>query len=206
MSLELKKEVAYFMRRLYRQKLTTTSGGNISARINQQVFITPSGTDKGRIQSKEIGECNFDAKNFTPELKLSMETPMHLAIYKARPDVEAIVHAHPPYGTAFASSAKTFESNLTSEGRLVLGNIGFAKYALMGTDSLAEMVAKEAQNCNVIFMENHGVIALGKNLLQAFDRLEVLEFTAQMQYITRSLSIDKPLNSEQLDEIDNMSL
>jgi L-fuculose-phosphate aldolase len=206
MSLELKKEIAYFMRRLYRQKLTTTSGGNISARIDENVFITPSGLDKGRIQSTQIGVTNYNAENLTPELKLSMETPMHLAIYKARPDIEAIVHAHPPYGTAFASSAKTFESNLTSEGRLVLGQIGFAKYALMGTDGLAEAVAKEALNSNVILMENHGVIALGKNLLEAFDRLEVLEFTAQMQYITRSLAMDKPLNPNQLNEIDNMSL
>lgn len=206
MTLELKKDIAYFMRRLYRQKLTTTSGGNISARINEEVFITPSGIDKGRIRSNQIGSTNYDAQNLTPNLKLSMETPMHLAIYKARPDIKAIVHAHPPYGTAFASSAKTFESNLTSESRLVLGSIGFAKYALMGTDNLAEVVAKEAEKSHVILMENHGVIALGRNLLEAFDRLEVLEFTAQMQYITRSLSIDKPLDSNQLKEIDNMSL
>lgn len=76
----------------------------------------------------------------------------------------------------------------------------------MGTDNLAEVVAKEAEKSHVILMENHGVIALGRNLLEAFDRLEVLEFTAQMQYITRSLSIDKPLDSNQLKEIDNMSL
>jgi len=201
----MKKEIAYYMRRLYRQKLTTTSGGNISAKQDNMVFITPSGIDKGEMQTEQVGELDLEGNIIASKHKLSTETPMHLAIYKARPDVKAIVHAHPPYGTAYASSNKSLNSNLTSEGRLVLAKIAFAKYALMGTQKLAEVVANEAKDSNIILMENHGVIALGNTLLEAFDRLEVLEFTAKMNFITESLNMRKPLNKEQLIEIDRMN-
>jgi len=201
----MKKEIAYFMRRLYRQKLTTTSGGNISARKAKSVFITPSAIDKGEMLAEQVGELDLNGNIIESKHKLSIETAMHLAIYKARPDVSAIVHAHPPYGTAYASSNKTLNSKLTSEGRLVLGNIAFAKYALMGTQDLADLVANEAKNSNVILMENHGVIALGETLLEAFDKLEVLEFTAKMNFITETLNMRKPLSDKQAKEIDNMN-
>ena len=201
----MKKEIAYFMRRLYRQKLTTTSGGNISVRKDKSVFITPSAIDKGEMLAEQVGELDLEGNIIESKHKLSIETAMHLAIYKARPDVSAIVHAHPPYGTAYASSNKTLNSKLTSEGRLVLGNIAFAKYALMGTQYLADVVAKQAQNSNVILMENHGVIALGETLTEAFDKLEVLEFTAKMNFITETLNMRKPLSDKQAKEIDNMN-
>ncbi len=201
----MKKEIAYFMRRLYRQKLTTTSGGNISVRKDKSVFITPSAIDKGEMLAEQVGELDLEGNIIESKHKLSIETAMHLAIYKARPDVSAIVHAHPPYGTAYASSNKTLNSKLTSEGSLVLGNIAFAKYALMGTQDLADLVANEAKNSNAILMENHGVIALGETLLEAFDKLEVLEFTAKMNFITETLNMRKPLSDKQAKEIDNMN-
>lgn len=201
----MKKEIAYFMRRLYRQKLTTTSGGNISARDGKFVFITPSAIDKGEMQTKQVGKVDLEGNVIDSIHKLSIETSMHLEVYKTRSDINAIVHAHPPYGTSYASSSKTLNSTLTSEGRLVLGNIAFANYALMGTVDLAKVVAKTAEDSNVILMENHGVIALGKNLLEAFDRLEVLEFTAKMNFITETLNMRKPLTKEQLIGIDKMN-
>ena len=200
----MKQEIAAFMRRLYRQKLTTTSGGNISVKKDEIVFITPSGIDKGEIQSDQIAELDINGKIITTKHAISTETPMHLAIYQARPDIKAIVHAHPPYGTAYASSNKTLDSKLTSEGRLILGEIAFAKYALMGTEDLAKSVAKEALNSHVILMENHGVIALGETLLEAFDRLEVLEFTAKINYITETLNAKKGLSNQQIKEIDKL--
>lgn len=201
----MRKDIAYYMRRLYRQKLTTTSGGNISAKNKKSIFITPSGIDKGEMLSEQVGELDLNGNIIKSSHKLSMETPMHLAIYKIRPDIKAIVHAHPPYATAFASSNKKLDSNLTSEGRLVLGDIAFAKYALMGTQELADIVALSAKNSNIIMMENHGIIALGKTLLEAFDRLEVMEFTAKMNFITETLNMQKKLTKEQTNKIDIMN-
>lgn len=200
----MKKDIAYFMRRLYRQQLTTSSGGNISARGENSVFITPSGIDKARINTEQIGEVAFDGQLIESAHPLSMETAMHLAIYETREDVMAIVHAHPVYATAFASSSQTLDSHLTSEGRYVIGHVAKADYALMGTHALADVVSKAAENSNVILMENHGIIAVGKTLLEAFDRLEVMEFTAKMNFITQNLNMHKPLSKDQLKEIDNM--
>src|SRR5512145_315652 len=99
----LRTEIACFMRRLYKRGITTASGGNISIRIDEGILITPSAVDKGSIKGKQIGLVSFDGKNVTPELKPSMETGMHLAIYKSRPDINVIVHAHPPFATCFTA-------------------------------------------------------------------------------------------------------
>ncbi|HPN83692.1 MAG TPA: class II aldolase/adducin family protein [Victivallales bacterium] len=178
--LSLKKEIAYFMRRLYRQRLTTTSGGNISALFHDIVLLTASATDKARISSSEIIEMNMGGEKICHGPKASIESKMHLSIYKARKDVRAIVHAHPPKGSALSASSVTIREDLIAETRAVLGKIAYADYELMGSENLAETVAKATKNSDCIVMRNHGVIALGKDLLQAFDRLEVLEAAAEM--------------------------
>ena len=200
----IKEEIAYYMRRLYRQKLTTTSGGNISVKSSKFIYITPSGIDKARIQAKQIGKIKHTGAIIESHFPLSMETPMHTAIYQKRKDVKAIVHAHAPYATAYTATDKSINAQLTSEGALILGDLAWAPYALMGTQSLADIVAKQAEKNNIILLENHGIVALGKNLTEAFDRLEVLEFTAQMNFITQCLGKQKALSTEQIEEIKNM--
>jgi L-fuculose-phosphate aldolase len=206
----LRKEIASFMRRLYVQGLTTTSGGNISARVENAVFITPSALDKGTIRGKQIGILSMEGKNLTPELKPSMESGMHLAIYKARPDVQAIVHAHPPVATCFTAMNRTIDCTLIAEARAVLGIPVTARYALMGTAELAAAVAGEAGNAiqgiypNVILLENHGIVCLGRDLLTAFDRMEVLEAAARMTLIISLAGDSRPLNIDQLKGIDKM--
>jgi L-fuculose-phosphate aldolase len=196
-----KEEVAYFMRRLYDQKLTTTSGGNVSLRVGDKVLITPSQLDKGRIKAGEIGIIALDGKNLTPHLKISMESRMHLAIYHKRNDVKAIVHAHPVFATSFAIAGKEIKTNLAGEAWAVLGKTTFAPYALMGSQNLADNVGMAALKSNCILMENHGILCVGENLLQAFDRLEVLEAAAKMNIITQLLGNSKELTPEELKEI-----
>ncbi len=181
---ELKDQVAYFMRRLYERKLTTISGGNISYRYKDNfILITPSHTDKGCIQGSEIGvidlEGNIKGKNFTP----SIETQMHLNIFKNRPDISAIVHAHPVIASSLSASEVPINTKYLSESYFILGNIEYANYALMGSDELATKVANSAKQANVIVMKNHGITTLGNNLIQAFDRIEVIENSAKTTLI-----------------------
>jgi L-fuculose-phosphate aldolase len=200
-----REEVAYFMRRLYQQKLTTTSGGNISFRLDEDnALITPSQLDKGRLSAVQIGLVGLDGENKTPELPLSMETGMHLAIYKCRPDIKAIVHAHPVVASSFAATDRDINCNLMGESRFVLGKPIKAKYALMGTPQLAEVVAEACLKTNVVLLENHGILAVGKTLLQAFDRLEVLEAAAKTSLIIELLGNKHELDKDQLREIDEM--
>ncbi len=204
----LRKDVARFMRRLYDRGLTTASGGNISARIDKGIFITPSSLDKGLIKGKQVGRLTYNGKNLTPELRPSIESAMHLAIYKKRPDVNAIVHAHPPVATSFTAMQKKINCTLIAEARAILGTPVLAPYALMGTEELAAAVADltghGSSQPNVILLENHGIVCLGKDLLTAFDRMEVLEAAAKMTLITHWMDDIKPLNKKQLREIDNL--
>ena len=204
----LRKAVASYMRRLYKRGLTTASGGNISVRLASGIFITPSALDKGRIRGKKIGFITFEGENLTPELKPSIENAMHLALYKVRPDISAIVHAHPPIATSFTALGRKIDCTLIAEARAILGTPVVANYALMGTKQLAEAVATAALETdsgkpNVVLMENHGVVCLGTDLLSAFDRLEVLEAAARMTLITSLMGTVKPLTAQQLNEIDN---
>lgn len=198
-------EIAYFMRRLYRQRLTTTSGGNISARLpDQRMAITPSSLDKGRLTGRQILVVGLDGENHTPDLKPSIESGMHLAIYQSRPDVQAIVHAHPITATAFSISGQPINCELIAESYALLHRIARAPYALMGTAELAGQVAAQACSADLILLQNHGVVALGDTLLRAFDRLELVEAAAQMTLITRQLGDTSPLREEWKHDIDAM--
>jgi L-fuculose-phosphate aldolase len=200
-----KKEVAYFMRRLYKKNLTTTSGGNISYRFNDDtVLITPSELDKARIKGKQTGVVTMGGKSVTPDIKFSIETGMHLSIYKKRPDIKAIIHAHPPVSTSFTAMNKSINCRLIAESYFILGTPQVAPYALMGTQILANIVSEKAVHTNVILMQNHGIICLGKSLLEAFNKIEILEASAKMTLITEIMKDARQLTPEQIKELDKL--
>jgi len=198
-----KKEVAYFTRRLYKNHLTTSSGGNVSYKLNDDmILITPSAIDKAKVKTSQIGVISVDGTSRTKKIKPSIETQMHLSIYRSRPDIKAIVHAHPPYATSFTASDADINCTLIAEARAILGSPLRADYALMGTPKLAALIAETARKTNVILMQNHGIICLGETLLEAFDRMEVLESAAKMTLIVKQLGEIKPLSAEQIEEMD----
>jgi L-fuculose-phosphate aldolase len=204
---DIRKEVAFYMRRLYERGLTTSSGGNISIKNEDMMFITPTSYDKGMIRGRHIGIITMDGKNLTTDLQPSMESAMHLAIYKKRRDVNAIVHAHPPVATSFTAMDQEINCALIAEARALLGKPAYAHYALMGTKELAAFTADAAEgNALVIMLSNHGVVCLGKDLLTAFERMEVLESAANMTILTSMLGGVKPLSEEQIREIDRLML
>ncbi|MCG8578479.1 MAG: class II aldolase/adducin family protein [Bacteroidales bacterium] len=205
--LKSKKEVAKWMRRLYKKGLTTSLGGNISLRIDDNhIAITASETDKGRIKASEIAIVAMDGQLLDSSNRVSMETGMHLAIYNERPDVKAIVHAHAPMGSLFAATNQTINTTLLAEAYTIIGYPQKADYAAPGSDELAANVAKVSQNTNVILMENHGVLAVGVSLLQAFDRIEVLENAAKMTCLTTLLNDKCALSENQLAELKSLFL
>lgn len=204
--IEQKQAVADCMNRLYARGLTTTSGGNISLRISQErILLTPSATDKGNMLADQIAEIGLDGINHTPHLKPSIETSMHLEIYKRHPHIQAIVHAHPPFASAFTAVRKSINVHLIAESYAIIGEPVIAPYALMGSSELAAAVAGSlSHHAYCVLMENHGVLCVGDTLLQAFDRIEVLENTARINLYTAQLGGGIELDQAQRRAIDNM--
>jgi L-fuculose-phosphate aldolase len=199
-----RKDVAGFMRRLYSHGLTTTSGGNISLRIKDDLIaITPSATDKGDMRWKEVGLMTLGGENLTPDLKPSIESEMHLSIYRIK-DVKAIVHAHPTFATAFTAMKNKININLTAEASAILTEPVLVPYALMGTKKLADLVIKYIDKSDILLLENHGILTVGKNLLQAFDKIEVLENAARMTLIVDFEGKKSSLSIEKIREIEKL--
>ena len=200
-----RREVARFMRRLYKHGLTTTSGGNISQRIADDIIvITPSATDKGRMRWKEVGIISLSGENLTPELKPTIEFDMHLSIYKMNKDVTAIVHAHPLFASSFTAMKCKIDTNLTAEARAILGDPLFVPYALMGTGELAKLAAENTLHSDILLLENHGILTTGSNLIQAFDKIEVLENAAKMTLIVEMTKKKSPLSKSRILEIERL--
>jgi L-fuculose-phosphate aldolase len=202
--LKEREKVAAIMRRLYSNGLTTASGGNVSLRVGDRILITPSQSDKAVIVGEQVGALGMDGASLSPRIKKSMESGMHLSIYRKRPDIKAIVHAHPVFATSFAITGKTIKTNLAGEARALLKEPVHAPYALMGTQELAEIVSEASLKSNVVLMQNHGIITMGETLFQAYDRMEVLEACARMTLLTGMLGDAHELNPEQLREIDKL--
>jgi L-fuculose-phosphate aldolase len=200
-----RKEVAHFMKRLYNHGLTTTSGGNISLRLSDDlILITPSATDKGRMKWREVGIVNIFGENLTPHLKPSIETAMHLAIYKKKNEILAIVHAHPVFASLFTAIKAKINTNLTAEAKAILGDPLFVRYALMGSAALAEVAAENILKSDILLLENHGILTTGVNLLQAFDKIEVLENAAKMTLMTEMTGKRRPLDKARILELERL--
>ena len=193
------------MRRLYRRGLTTTSGGNISLRITDEIIaISPSATDKGLMRWREVGLMTILGENLTPGLKPSIESAMHLSIYKRKSEITAIIHAHPIFATSFTAMKRTIKTNLTAEAKAICGDPFIVPYALMGTTELAVLAADNIVKSDILLLENHGILTTGTNLLEAFDKIEVLENAAKMTLIVEFTGKKKALDRSRIVEIERL--
>lgn len=192
-------ELLATMERIYRYRMTTTSGGNLSIRdADGSIWITPARVDKGALQRDDIVRVlpNGEVEG---QHRPSSEFPFHQAIYAARPDLHAIVHAHPVALVACSISRQIPDTRLFHQARHVCGEVGFAPYALPGSQKLAEHIAvtfREGYGC--VILENHGVVVGGQDLTEAFQRFETLEFTAQTLIRAATLGDTQVLSDEQL--------
>lgn len=198
-----RKEIVDFGKMLYQKGLTVGTAGNISARGEHDIMlITPTGTCKGML--KEDGLVVIDIKDgkVLSGGRPSIETPFHLAFYRARPEVKAVIHTHPVYCTALAVKGLRILPGLTPEGLLVLGrNVPLVPYATPGTDDLAKVLSDTLRTSDSFLLEKHGAIAVGRDMEEAFHRMETLEFMAQLQFNLYTLGGAKQLPDDEIDRI-----
>ena len=168
--------------KLYERKLTVSAGGNMSIRLNDgEILITPSGRNKGLLLPEDMVKMSMDGK-VIGEGKPSIEHKFHLAIYNKNQDVNAIVHCHPLYCTALAVKGTKIKSDLTPEGVLLLGDVPMVEYYTPGSDELVKAVEAYADK-NAMIMKRHGALTSGRNMEEAYNRMEELEFQAQLQML-----------------------
>ncbi|MCW3807546.1 class II aldolase/adducin family protein [Plebeiibacterium marinum] len=202
--LKERKEVARFMRRLYKKGLTTSLGGNISKRVGEHFLVTPTGIDKGTLKAKNVVILDKEGNNLTHWLKPSLEIAMHLQIYKDHPTINAIVHCHTIFASSFSAMDIPINAHLIAESRMIIKEPVVAPYGLMGTPELAKNVSETFAENKVLIMENHGVTAIGSEMIKAFDRIEVLENAAKMTFITHMMNEERALSDDQLEQLDNL--
>ncbi len=184
-------EILQVMERIYRYRMTTTSGGNISVREpGGDLWITPARVDKGSLRREDIVLVGADG-SVEGRHRPSSEFPLHAAVYAARPDYTAVVHAHPAALVAFSMAQQVPDTKLFHQARHVCGTAGFAKYELPGSEQLGRTVAavfESGRDC--VILQNHGVITGAADLAQAFHRFETLEFTARI--LIKARLLDRP--------------
>lgn len=173
-------EIMQTMQRIYRSRMTTTSGGNLSIRdADDNVWITPARIDKGNLKRDDIVCVRTDG-TVDGKHRPSSEYPFHKAIYQVRPDIQAVVHAHPVALVAFSICGQTPDTRIFHQAHRVCGQTGFASYALPGSDRLGESIAQQfVAGCDSVILENHGVVVGGGSLSKSFERFEAFEFAAK---------------------------
>jgi len=196
-------QLVAIMNRIYHNRMTTLSGGNISIlEENGDMWITPSGIDKGALSAKDIMCMTADGNIVGPH-RPSIELPFHRAIYAKRPDFRAIIHAHPPALVSFSIVHQTPNTRMIPQAQRICGPVGFALYAAPGSEELGVHMAKSfAEGYNVVVLENHGAATGGPDLLTAFQRLETLDFCARTELQARRIGDIHALSDDQLNAFD----
>ena len=189
---------------MYQRSYVVSSDGNVSMRLDDgRILATPTMTCKGRMTEDLIAVTDLDGKSLNNR-KASSELEMHLLIYRERPDVKAVCHAHPPHGTAFAVAGLAIDQPILSEVILTLGCVPLAAYGTPSTSELTEAMQPLVKHHNALLMANHGAVAYGSDLWQAWDRLETLEHTAKIAILSRALGGSKNLPSDAIEKLINV--
>ena len=199
-----RREIIRVGQLLYERSYVVSSDGNVSVRLDDgRIVATPTMTCKGRMTEDSLAVTDKYGKPLS-EKKASSELAMHLLIYEERPDIRAVCHAHPPHGTAFAVAGLAIDQPILSEVILTLGCVPLAGYGTPSTDELTEAMRPLVKHHNALLMANHGAVAYGTDLWQAFDRLETLEHTAKIAILSRALGGSKNLPADAIEKLINV--
>ena len=187
-------------RRLADAGLVAGPDGNVSVRFGDaQLLVTPSGASKGELREQDLVLVDLDGRPAAGERgRPSSELALHLALYRARPDAAAVVHAHPPTATGFALAGEDLMAPLLPEVILQAGGVPLVPYALPGSQALADAVACAAERHDALLLANHGAVAIGATLETAVQVMESLEHAARIVLVARQLGRVTPLTSEQV--------
>lgn len=175
--------------------------GNISARVgDDRLVCTCAGADKGALEEADLVVCDLDGEVIHGSARPTSELLMHLTVYHARPDVRAVIHAHPPTATAFAAASEPLDKLCLPEMLVWLGPIALVPYGTPGTPELGARLQPYLATHDGFLLENHGALSVGKTLRQAVQKMELIEQNARITLMVRQIGkAPFALSSEQFD-------
>lgn len=192
-------------RRMYAKGFVASNDGNISVRVSRDKFlVTPTGVSKGYMTPEMMVIVNAQGEVLEGAMRPSSEFKLHSKVYSERDDVNAVVHAHPPIATAFTISGMEINDRIITEEIIQLGYIPTAKYGTPSTMELPDSITEYLQNHDAILLAHHGALTMGTDLLNAYYKMETVEFSAQINLYVKMLGTEKELSEEQVEHLVNI--
>ena len=191
---QIRQDIVVTCQRLYARGLIVGTEGNVSVRVTpERLWITPAGCHKGWLSPEALICIDFAGQVLTGQGRPSSETPMHLALYRCRPEIQAVIHAHPPVATALTVAGYRLEPALLPETIVLLGEVPTVPYQMPTTQRFAEEVSAAMHSVDAVLLENHGSVTVGSSLQAAFNLMEMVERAAQVFYLAKTLGRVQPL-------------
>jgi len=194
----LRRDLVRYSRWLYRLGYTPATAGNLSVRLDEHtLLVTPTGASKHLLRRSDMVLVDLDGHRLGGERNATSELGMHLAFYRQRDDVQAVIHAHPPIATAFACAGHALDELLSQEAAMILGPVPLAPYATTGTDEVAGSLRPFIPAYDAMLLANHGAVVCGASLFDAFCKMETLEHVAQIRLAAYQLGSCNTLEEDQ---------
>lgn len=200
---EAKKLICEVGKRLYNRNFVAANDGNISIKVGPNtLWTTPTGVSKGFMTPDMLVKIDLNGKVISGKLKPSSEIKMHLRVYKENPEVNAVVHAHPPVATAFAIAGISLDRPILPEAVVLLGTVPVAPYATPGTEEVPDSIAPYCKSHNAVLLANHGALTWGRDIMEAYYRMESLEHYALItMYSNNIINKVNELNCTQVSDL-----
>ncbi len=195
----VRDEVLQVCRRLYQRGLVAGTDGNVSVRLsNKHLLATPTGMSKGFLEPDDLVVCDMQGQQIQGKRRLTTEIKIHLAAYAERPDVCAVVHAHPPYATAFAVANKTMDERIMPEAYIAVGKVALAAYGTPSTEELEKNIRPTVADHDAILLANHGAMTFGRDVTAAYHRMEALEQLARISALAHLVGEARQLSADEI--------
>lgn len=199
---EAKQAILDIGKRMYINKFVAANDGNISCKVGEnEIWVTPTGVSKGYMTEDMLVKMDLDGNILEGTAKPSSEIKMHIRVYKENPELKAVTHAHPPISTAYAVAGVALDKPILIEGALLLGVVPIAKYATTGTEEVPESIGHFVKGYNAVLLANHGALTWGRDIYEAFYRLEAVENYAKIMMYTGFIGKRNLLSTSQVNDL-----
>ncbi len=199
---QIKEDICEVGRRIYQNGYVAANDGNITARIGEdEVLTTPTGVSKGFMTPQMIIKVNLKGEVLSGDWKPSSELKMHLRVYRERPDVRSVIHAHPPTATGFAVAGIPLDKCVLPEVIIALGSIPIAEYGTPSTEEIPDAIMEYLTGCDAVLLANHGALTVGTDLFNAYFKMETMEHFAKISLVARQLGNELEIPKAQVEKL-----